>query len=86
MNPSHQDAKCPFLSQLNVGVIRESQTPNRSFHGCLENLLYNSLNLIELAQRRAEQVSTVVSTLHRGDLFYSQPELTRDRFTLINSL
>lgn len=51
-----------FLWQLNVGAIQESQRPKRGFHGCLENLLYNNLNLIELAKRRAPQVSLMVST------------------------
>uniref|UniRef100_A0A3B5K021 Contactin-associated protein-like 4 n=1 Tax=Takifugu rubripes TaxID=31033 RepID=A0A3B5K021_TAKRU len=45
------------LLELNVGAIQESQKPKRGFHGCLENLLYNNLNLIELAKRRAPQVS-----------------------------
>ncbi|XP_029687303.1 contactin-associated protein-like 4 isoform X2 [Takifugu rubripes] len=47
------------LLELNVGAIQESQKPKRGFHGCLENLLYNNLNLIELAKRRAPQVSMV---------------------------
>lgn len=49
-----------------MGLIQESQEPDRSFRGCLENLLYNNLNLIELARRRAPQVSVVVSTLKSG--------------------
>lgn len=69
-----------FPSQLNVGLIQESQKPNGSFRGCLENLLYNNLNLIELAKRRAHQVSTVVSP-SADSLFYPQPELTRDSHT-----
>uniref|UniRef100_A0A8C4F3Y9 Contactin associated protein like 3 n=1 Tax=Dicentrarchus labrax TaxID=13489 RepID=A0A8C4F3Y9_DICLA len=32
---------------------------NRNFHGCLENLLYNDLNLIDLAKRNNHQVSVV---------------------------
>lgn len=67
---SHTDESCKhgrklsvlFSSQLNVGAIQESQKPKRGFHGCLENLLYNNLNLIELAKRRAPQVSMLVST------------------------
>lgn len=57
-----------FLCQLNVGLIQESQEPDRSFRGCLENLLYNNLNLIDLARRRAPQVSVVVSTHQESPL------------------
>ncbi|MEQ2192262.1 hypothetical protein XENOCAPTIV_009231 [Xenoophorus captivus] len=35
--------------------------PNRNFHGCLENLLYNDLNLIKLAKQNSPQVTAVVS-------------------------
>ncbi|XP_014856106.1 PREDICTED: contactin-associated protein-like 4 [Poecilia mexicana] len=35
--------------------------PNRNFHGCLENLLYNELNLIKLAKQRSPQVTALVS-------------------------
>lgn len=64
MNLANVDPKCLFrFCQLNVGVIQESGKPNRSFRGCLENLLYNNLNLIDLAKRRAQQASVLVSTL-----------------------
>ncbi|MEQ2299806.1 hypothetical protein AMECASPLE_018824, partial [Ameca splendens] len=33
--------------------------PNRNFHGCLENLLYNDLNLIKLAKQNSPQVTAV---------------------------
>ncbi|KAF6715522.1 Contactin-associated protein-like 4 [Oryzias melastigma] len=33
--------------------------PNRSFHGCLENLLYSDLNLIELARQGSPQATVV---------------------------
>uniref|UniRef100_A0A3B3XLB8 Contactin associated protein like 3 n=1 Tax=Poecilia mexicana TaxID=48701 RepID=A0A3B3XLB8_9TELE len=33
----------------------------RNFHGCLENLLYNELNLIKLAKQRSPQVTALVS-------------------------
>ncbi|XP_056132902.1 contactin-associated protein-like 4 [Lampris incognitus] len=50
------------LHQLSVGAAQshESQKPvppNTNFHGCLENLLYNSLNLIDLAKKNNRQVA-----------------------------
>ncbi|XP_027884694.1 contactin-associated protein-like 4 isoform X1 [Xiphophorus couchianus] len=33
--------------------------PNRNFHGCLENLLYNDLNLIKLAKQNSPQVAAL---------------------------
>lgn len=59
--------------ELKVGAMRDAQEASGSFGGCLENLLYNNLNLIELAKRRAPQVSTAVSTR------WLHPEVTRDR-------
>ncbi|KAM8728127.1 contactin-associated protein-like 4 isoform 2-T6 [Acanthopagrus schlegelii] len=49
------------IEQLSVGDVQDfgSQKPKRSFHGCLENLLYNSLNLIELAKNNDHQVTAV---------------------------
>ncbi|XP_036941178.1 contactin-associated protein-like 4 isoform X1 [Acanthopagrus latus] len=49
------------IEQLSVGDVQDfgSQKPKRSFHGCLENLLYNSLNLIELAKNNNHQVTAV---------------------------
>uniref|UniRef100_H3CRA8 Contactin associated protein like 3 n=1 Tax=Tetraodon nigroviridis TaxID=99883 RepID=H3CRA8_TETNG len=47
------------ILELNVGAVQESEQPNKSFRGCLENLLYNKLNLIQLAKRGAQQVSVV---------------------------
>uniref|UniRef100_A0A671YXY4 Contactin-associated protein-like 4 n=1 Tax=Sparus aurata TaxID=8175 RepID=A0A671YXY4_SPAAU len=43
---SHWDIHQPILS-------------NRNFHGCLENLLYNDLNLLYLAKKNNHQVSAV---------------------------
>ena len=58
----------PAPMQLSIGDVQDfgSQKPKRSFHGCLENLLYNSLNLIELAKNNDHQVTAVVSTFHSG--------------------
>lgn len=60
---------CVFAPvQLSVGAVQDfgSQKPKRSFRGCLENLLYNGLNLIELAKNNDRQVTAVVSTFHSG--------------------
>uniref|UniRef100_A0A8C4F0C5 Contactin associated protein like 3 n=1 Tax=Dicentrarchus labrax TaxID=13489 RepID=A0A8C4F0C5_DICLA len=50
------------IHQLSLGAVQSHglQKPilsNRNFHGCLENLLYNDLNLIDLAKRNNHQVS-----------------------------
>ncbi|XP_030258291.1 contactin-associated protein-like 4 [Sparus aurata] len=49
------------IEQLSVGAVQDfgSQKPKRSFRGCLENLLYNGLNLIELAKNNDRQVTAV---------------------------
>uniref|UniRef100_A0A3B4GGL6 Contactin-associated protein-like 4 n=1 Tax=Pundamilia nyererei TaxID=303518 RepID=A0A3B4GGL6_9CICH len=41
---------------------------NRNFHGCLENLLYSDINLIDLAKHGSSQVAIVVS--HYISAFY----------------
>lgn len=51
-----------FLSaQMSVGAIhsfgsQRSEGSQEGFHGCLENLNYNGLNLIDLAKRKVQQV------------------------------
>lgn len=56
-----------FLSiQLKVGAVQGvgSQKPfnsKKNFHGCLENVLFNGLNLIELAKLKDHKVTLVVS-------------------------
>ncbi|XP_060890497.1 contactin-associated protein-like 4 [Labrus mixtus] len=50
------------VHQLSLGAVQGHglQKPilsNRNFHGCLENLLYNDLSLIELAKKNNHQVS-----------------------------
>ncbi|XP_040896361.1 contactin-associated protein-like 4 [Toxotes jaculatrix] len=52
------------IHQLSVGAVQSHglQKPilsNRNFHGCLENLLYNNLNLITLAKQNKHQVTVV---------------------------
>lgn len=53
------------LVQLSLGTVQGHglQRPilsGRNFHGCLENLFYNDLNLIDLAKKNNQQVSVVV--------------------------
>ncbi|MED6234445.1 hypothetical protein ATANTOWER_030187 [Ataeniobius toweri] len=53
------------FSQLSVAAVQSHglQTPilpKRNFHGCLENLLYNDLNLIKLAKQNSPQVTAVL--------------------------
>ncbi|XP_063741599.1 contactin-associated protein-like 4 isoform X1 [Eleginops maclovinus] len=50
------------IQQLSVGTVQSlvSQEPvvsKRNFHGCLENVLFNGLNLIELAKHKDHQVT-----------------------------
>ncbi|KAM9357743.1 contactin-associated protein-like 4 [Symphorus nematophorus] len=52
------------IHQLSLGAVQSHglQKPilsNKNFHGCLENLLYNDLNLIDLAKKNNHQVSVV---------------------------
>ncbi|AWP03642.1 putative contactin-associated protein-like 4 [Scophthalmus maximus] len=45
------------VEQLSVGAVRTPDVSKRNFHGCLENLLHNGLNVIERAKHRGEQVT-----------------------------
>uniref|UniRef100_A0A3Q1IPJ8 Contactin associated protein like 3 n=1 Tax=Anabas testudineus TaxID=64144 RepID=A0A3Q1IPJ8_ANATE len=50
------------IHQLSLGAVQGHglQKPilsNRNFHGCLENLLFNDLNLIDLAKQNSPQVT-----------------------------
>ncbi|KAI3374651.1 hypothetical protein L3Q82_021221 [Scortum barcoo] len=52
------------IEQLSVGAVQDliSQKPvvlKRNFYGCLENLLYNNLNLIELAKHKDQEVTVM---------------------------
>nr|XP_040040806.1 contactin-associated protein-like 4 isoform X2 [Gasterosteus aculeatus aculeatus] len=52
------------INQLSLGAVQSHglQKPilsNKNFHGCMENLLYNDLNLIHLAKRNNHQASVV---------------------------
>ncbi|KAM3849466.1 contactin-associated protein-like 4, partial [Diretmus argenteus] len=57
-------AQLSHWDQLSVGAVqvRGSQKPfisKRNFHGCLENLLYNNLHLIDLAKHNDHQVTVM---------------------------
>uniref|UniRef100_A0A3P9J945 Contactin associated protein like 3 n=1 Tax=Oryzias latipes TaxID=8090 RepID=A0A3P9J945_ORYLA len=55
-------AEFTHVERLRVGSVDDptSQRPaisTKNFHGCLENLLYNNLNLIELAKKKDHRVT-----------------------------
>ncbi|XP_023278139.1 contactin-associated protein-like 5, partial [Seriola lalandi dorsalis] len=43
-------------AEQGLGSLR-SVGSNRNFHGCLENLVYNGVNLADLAKQRDQRVS-----------------------------
>ncbi|XP_068196207.1 contactin-associated protein-like 4 isoform X1 [Antennarius striatus] len=58
------------IEQLSLGTVQnlDSQKPvmsKNNFHGCLENLLYNNVNLIELVKNKDQQVTVT------GDVTFS---------------
>lgn len=56
-----------FHVQLSVGA--DPQKTKRNFRGCLENLLYNGLNMLESAKSDSgNQVTLVVSIYERESL------------------
>ncbi|XP_068590882.1 contactin-associated protein-like 4 [Cebidichthys violaceus] len=46
------------IEQLSVGAV-QAVVSERNFHGCLENLQYNGLNLIEVAKNKDHRVAVV---------------------------
>lgn len=57
-------------TQLSVGAVQNPDSQKQvvskgNFRGCLENLLYNSLNLIQLVKHKDHQVKVKVSSLSR---------------------
>uniref|UniRef100_A0A3Q0QU26 Contactin associated protein like 3 n=1 Tax=Amphilophus citrinellus TaxID=61819 RepID=A0A3Q0QU26_AMPCI len=61
------------IEQLSLGAVHSlsSQKPDiskKNLRGCIENLLYNNVNLIELAQKRDRQVTV------RGNVTFSCAE------------
>ncbi|XP_070830443.1 contactin-associated protein-like 4 [Chaetodon trifascialis] len=49
------------IEKLSVGGVQDLGSPEtkRGFHGCLENLMYNGLNRMELAKHNDHQVTVV---------------------------
>ncbi|KAG7526547.1 contactin-associated protein-like 4 [Solea senegalensis] len=45
------------IEQLSAGAVQKTVFSKRSFHGCLENLLYNDLNLLEQAKQSDSRVT-----------------------------
>ncbi|KAF3695191.1 Contactin-associated protein-like 5 Cell recognition molecule Caspr5 Precursor [Channa argus] len=39
----------------------------KNFHGCMENLYYNGISILDLAKRRKPQIHSVVSSIHTGN-------------------
>lgn len=56
-----------FTMKLSFGGIPVPSKPGtflkKNFHGCIENLYYNGVNIIDLAKRRKHQIYSVVSPL-----------------------
>lgn len=57
----------PVCLKLSFGGIPLPGKPGtflrKNFHGCMENLYYNGINIIDLAKRRKPQIHSVVSYL-----------------------
>lgn len=53
--------------QMSVGAAHNSAISKTNFQGCLENLLFNSINLIELIKHRNQQVTVQVNTVYCGN-------------------
>ncbi|XP_037537324.1 contactin-associated protein-like 4 [Nematolebias whitei] len=45
------------VEQMSVGAAQNSAISKKNFQGCLENLLFNSINLIELTKHRNQRVA-----------------------------
>lgn len=67
-----------FAWKLSFGGIPLPGKPGtflrKNFHGCMENLYYNGINIIDLAKRRKPQIHSVVSLI---DFFLEFWFLTR---------
>lgn len=55
-----------FSAQMSVGAdqglgSRRTVESHRNFHGCLENLVYNSVNLVDLAKEEDQRVTVKVN-------------------------
>lgn len=77
---------------MSVGAKRALDSPHDRFHGCLENLLYNGVDLVELARQRDQRVTAQVNSLTTpsiGDIcchFAFYPLVIFFFFLLINTL
>lgn len=53
-----------FLSKISFGGIpapgKSVSFPHKNFHGCLENLYYNGVDIIDLAKRQKPQIIATV--------------------------
>uniref|UniRef100_A0A3Q3S3R8 Contactin-associated protein-like 4 n=1 Tax=Mastacembelus armatus TaxID=205130 RepID=A0A3Q3S3R8_9TELE len=47
------------IEELSVGAVQNLVISRSNYHGCLENLLYNDLNLIELVKNSDHQVTVL---------------------------
>ncbi|KAM9848458.1 contactin-associated protein-like 4 [Aulostomus maculatus] len=56
---SHWDIHRLSLGAVQSPGLQKPILSNRNFHGCLENLLYNDINLINLAKRSNPQVTVL---------------------------
>ncbi|XP_061594639.1 contactin-associated protein-like 4 [Cololabis saira] len=56
---SHWHVHTLSVAAVQSHGLQKPILPNRNFHGCLENLIYNDLNLIDLAKRSSTQVIVV---------------------------
>ncbi|GAA6082134.1 contactin-associated protein-like 5 isoform X1, partial [Tachysurus ichikawai] len=55
--------------ELSIGGVPLPGKPGtflrKNFHGCMENLYYNGVNIIDLAKRKKPQIYSVVSEMSR---------------------
>lgn len=58
-----------FLSKISFGGIpapgKSVSFPHRNFHGCLENLYYNGVDIIDLAKQQKPQIIAMVRVFTR---------------------
>lgn len=59
---------CFYYTQMSVGTDQDldsqrSVGSHRNFHGCLENLVYNNVNLVDLAKQKNQRVIVKVNCL-----------------------
>lgn len=66
VKPLHRCCFFIHFTKLSFGGIPLPGKPGtflrKNFHGCMENLYYNGVNIIDLAKRRKPQIYSVVRT------------------------